>query len=69
MDTRHAGRNIAMSNYQKGEKQPLLILRSIYGMKLYNQTSDLNECRFFLLQKQGWETYLYAPVDKNKSFS
>ena len=35
-------------------------------MKLCNQTSDPNECRFFSSQRQGWETNLYAPVSKNK---
>ena len=37
-------------------------------MKLCNQTSDPNECRIFF-QRQGWETYSYAPVAKTKSFS
>ena len=37
-------------------------------MKLCNQTSDPNECRHFF-QIQGWETYLIAPVVKNKKYS
>ena len=40
----------------------------VYGMKLLNQTSDPNKWGIFF-QRQGWETYFYAPVVKNKSFS
>ena len=39
-----------------------LVYIHVYGMKLCNQTSDPNE-------RQGWKTYVYAPVAKSKSFS